>query len=81
MVKTVQKTFVTLLEQCAVFGFITEILGGNMPFDTICRTISGILEWWSFMLYSWVPNRRVYSFIWHPRNMKKETDTKTDKSI
>ena len=31
--------------------------------------------------YSWVPNRRVYSFIWHQRNMKKETDTKTDKSI
>ena len=28
-----------------------------------------------------VPNRRVYSFIWHQRNMKKETDTKTDKSI
>ena len=31
--------------------------------------------------YSWVPNRRVYSFIWHQRNMKKKTDTKTDKSI
>ena len=24
--------------------------------------------------YSWVHNRRVYSFIWHQRNMKKETD-------
>ena len=31
--------------------------------------------------YSWVPNRQVYSFIRHQRNMKKETDTKTDKSI
>ena len=31
--------------------------------------------------YSWVPNRQVYSFIWHQRSMKKETDTKTDKSI
>ena len=34
-----------------------------------------------YSTYSWVPNRRVYSFICHPRNMKKETDTKTDKSI
>ena len=33
------------------------------------------------IVYSWVPNRRVYSFIRHQRNMKKETDTKTDKSI
>ena len=32
-------------------------------------------------MYSWVHNRRVYSFIWPPRNMKKETDTKRDKSI
>ena len=32
-------------------------------------------------MYSWVHNRRVYSFIWHQRNMKKETDTKRDKSI
>ena len=31
--------------------------------------------------YSWVPNKRLYLFIWHQRNMKKETDTKTDKSI
>ena len=31
--------------------------------------------------YSWVHNRRVYLFIWNQRNMKKETDTKTDKSI
>ena len=31
--------------------------------------------------YSWVPNKRVYSFIWHQRNMKKETETKADKSI
>ena len=25
-----------------------------------------------FENYSWVPNRRVYSFIWHQRNMKKK---------
>ena len=35
----------------------------------------------NFFGYSWVPNRRVYSFIRLQRNMKKETDTKTDKSI
>ena len=36
---------------------------------------------WGKNKYSWVHNRRVYSFIWHPRNMKKETDIKRDKSI
>ena len=28
--------------------------------------------WFDTRGYSWVPNRRVYSFIWHQRNMKKE---------
>ena len=29
--------------------------------------------------YSWVHNRRVYLFIWHPRNMKKETTQRETK--
>ena len=67
------------------FGFFpTEILmtfcllGSFLCYVWKCR-------WpWNFFKicqYSFVPNRRVYSFIWHQRNMKKETDTKTDKSI
>ena len=50
----------------------------NILFFTYSR-----VEWSLFLdtSYSWVPNRRVYSFIRHQRNMKKETDTKTDKSI
>ena len=49
-------------------GFITSVTQKNVPSTLV-------------YYYSWVPNRQVYSFIWHQRNMKKETDTKTDKSI
>ena len=45
---------------------------------------STVIQFWKLLFSitcSWVPNRQVYLFIWHPRNMKKETDTKTDKSI
>ena len=60
-----------------------EISFPKQPLDQYLKEIqsrrlkfTNVLYW-----YSWVPNRRVYSFIWQQRNMKKETDTKTDKSI
>ena len=66
----------------------THSRGWCIKFATGLNTIIGIVqkvyEWPDCYFakdYSWVHNRRVYSFIWHPRNMKKETDTKRDKSI
>ena len=52
--------------------------------SVVCKKVQKIGLYgvkWTQEKYSWVPNRRVYSFIWHQRNMKNKTDTKTDKSI
>jgi hypothetical protein len=54
---------------------------GTSPHQILTATLTLSQPRVADYAYSWVHNRRVYSFIWHPRNMKKETDTKRDKSI
>ena len=77
----------TLWNVSQINGFVTEDNMQHLVFlvKSPCATAAIVCESHNglkyFSTYSWVPNRRVYLFIWHPRNMKKETDTKTDKSI